>query len=706
MVILVGAWALALYIHILRLPFFRDDMVMLLWLRGMPWGRLWVDATGFPYYRPLSFSTLKLSELFFGYYQPQFLHLVNLFFHTANSVMLALLTRLVVNGRRGALAGLFAGLLYAAYPFTFEVMPTTGPIFQLQAAFFALAAALAYARWRCNTQYPIPNTSSAFGIRYLTFGPNGWLYLSLFMALLGSFTCEYSVIIPPLIIATELVLWRQSCKQRETSGNAQHATRFASPCRRPKRSLGVTLSLRLAIPLLYFVFTALYLAIWLAVPKTRSTLPWLWLHDLGHKTVYYLQGLTYPLQPAAPPLARLLKLEPLTDGAALSGEWAWPAVLLLAAIALVGLLIVFARCKRLDVLALGLAWWGLALAPMWPTLNWDYTWNGPRLHYIPALGAALIWGSAIALLAKSAEDAKKEDSAALVKLSLGVAVFLAALVPGASFLRAQADVVLTGGKIADDVVRAVNALPPDKSALVVNFPSWISPARQTYAIGAEGITFLPGYSTLAELVEINSPALPRQRSVTSLTFTNVWKPWKHTQRFYTPPLSWEDLLPALRTASRVFQVQYAQTGLELDQAGAIQPSALSTTLATFDGRVNLARVAYLHTTQRLAITLDWVSLQPAEADWTVFLHVYDEGGKLVAQGDGDPMLGLYPLWAWQRDERIQDERYITLPPDLPPGHYRVGAGVYDRNTGTRITASGPDGQQFADDVVTLFEFDH
>ena len=87
----VGAFAIVIYAYILPLPFFRDDMVMLLWLRDMPWGRLWVDATGFPYYRPVSFSTLKLSELIFGWPEPISLHVLNLLLHSANSVMVALL---------------------------------------------------------------------------------------------------------------------------------------------------------------------------------------------------------------------------------------------------------------------------------------------------------------------------------------------------------------------------------------------------------------------------------------------------------------------------------------------------------------------------------------------------------------------------------------------------------------------------------------
>ncbi len=711
--VIVGVWALGLYVHILRLPFFRDDMVMLLWLRDMPWGKLWVDATGFPYYRPLSFATLKLSELFLGYSQPQFLHVVNLFFHTANSIMIALLTRLVFNQRGRTLAGLFAGLLYAAYPFTFEIMPTTGPIFQLQAAFFALAASLAYAHWRNSTSH-LPPSAPALAAKQRGFHLppfNRWLYLSLAMALLGSFTCEYSVIIPPMVIATELILWWQ---QRSTSNAcprsaAKRVQRSSFAPSRPLVSSSphplVSSSPCLLIPLSYFAFTALYLATWFAVPKTRSTLPWLWLRDLELKTLYYLQGLTWPLQPIALPLAKLLGFKPLTENVAVMGEWTWPAVAAIALIALIGLVVVFARGKRLAALFFGLAWWGIALAPMWPTLDWDYTSNGPRLHYIPALGAALIWGSAISLLtAKRTQEPGKASAFSAPRLFLAFAMLLVAIAPSVTFLRAQADVALTGGQIIDEVVQATTATPADQPVLVVNFPSWISPAQRTFAMGAEGITFLPGYSDIAELVEINSR---QKRRVESVTFTNVWQPWKHTQRFYTPPLNWEDLLPKLHSASRVFQVQYRPDGLRLAKAGNIQTApAPANILASFEGRISLAGVSHSRQANQLIVTLDWTSLTPIEANWTVFLHVYDSSGALIAQGDGDPLLGLYPLWAWQPGEGVYDMRYVDLPPSLAPGQYSVAVGIYDRDSSARVVAIDPNRQRFVNDAVPLFEFEH
>ena len=169
---------------------------MLLWLRDMPWGKLWVDATGFPYYRPLSFSTLKLSELVFGWPEPISLHVLNLVLHAANSVMVALLAQRFFEGNGKRLATICAGVLLPAYPFTYEIMPTTGPIFQLQAAFFGLASALAYARSR--SMLHVPHSTRK------------WLWLSLALALLGTFTCEYGITIPAFVVAVQAMLWWQN----------------------------------------------------------------------------------------------------------------------------------------------------------------------------------------------------------------------------------------------------------------------------------------------------------------------------------------------------------------------------------------------------------------------------------------------------------------------------------------------------------------
>ena len=65
------------------------------------------------------------------------------------------------------------------------------------------------------------------------------------------------------------------------------------------------------------------------------------------------------------------------------------------------------------------------------------------------------------------------------------------------FLYGMADVITIGGRLTADVSHAIAATPPDAPTLVVNFPSWIGKRGTTFALGAEGISFLPGYSTHA-----------------------------------------------------------------------------------------------------------------------------------------------------------------------------------------------------------------
>ncbi|MBN1286452.1 MAG: hypothetical protein JXB47_13720 [Anaerolineae bacterium] len=649
----VGVWALALYLYILPLPFFRDDMVMLLWLRDMDWGRLWVDATGFLYYRPLSFSTLKLSELFFGYYHAPFLHLVTLFFHTASAVMVAALARFVLapssssEGKGNTAAGVAAGMLFAAYPFTYEVMPTTGPIFQLQAAFFGLATALAYAKWRTGA----PRARL-------------WLYLTLALALMGAFTCEYGVIIPAMVGLVEALLWA-----RGAEGTAARERRRLPDLR---------------VPLLCLGFTALYLALWLIVPKTRSAdLPFIWLRELDLKGLYYFQGLTYPFQWLALPIERLFDPARLTRPGVSPDQWSW-AVLAIGAATLAAAVVVYIRRRRGGALLFGLALWALAVLPTLVTLQWDYTWNGPRLLYLPAIGAAVLLGGALGLLAERGG----------VSRALGAAVLVLTLAQSVLFLRGQAAMMQTGGQAVDDTA-ALAALPEGESALVVNFPSWLRPRAYTYVLGAEGISFLPAYSTAADLVELNRRAV---RDVTNVTFTNLWNPWRYDQRFYTPPLDWDELLPAVRQADHVFLFQFDDAGAHLREAGHVAPAAPGDpgAVAVFGAAARLDAVNWTLSGSQLALALDWTALDTPGRDWTVFVHVYGEADAPLAQHDGYPLLGLLPLWAWTPGEQIHDLRYVDLPPDLAPGAYRVALGVYDANTGERA----------APGAVRLFTFDY
>jgi hypothetical protein len=94
---------------------------------------------------------------------------------------------------------------------------------------------------------------------------------------------------------------------------------------------------------------------------------------------------------------------------------------------------------------------------------------------------------------------------------------------------------------------------------------------------------------------------------------------------------------------------------------------------------------------RLALTLYWQAAMPLSADYTVFVHLDDAAGALRAQSDGSPADGNYPTSLWEPGEVVVDRRTLELPPDLPPGSYRLTVGLYSLENGARLTLpSGAD----------------
>jgi hypothetical protein len=89
------------------------------------------------------------------------------------------------------------------------------------------------------------------------------------------------------------------------------------------------------------------------------------------------------------------------------------------------------------------------------------------------------------------------------------------------------------------------------------------------------------------------------------------------------------------------------------------------------------------------IPLRWLAVGAPAADYTVFVHLLDAKGKLVAQADGPPLAGRYPTTAWDAAELIDDTRQLPLPADLPDGRYTVQVGWYVPRTGARLTVSPP-----------------
>ena len=79
----------------------------------------------------------------------------------------------------------------------------------------------------------------------------------------------------------------------------------------------------------------------------------------------------------------------------------------------------------------------------------------------------------------------------------------------------------------------------------------------------------------------------------------------------------------------------------------------------------------------LGLRLDWQAEAHVAGSYGVFVHLLDESGSTVAQGDSDPQWGYTPTSTWQPGETVVDRHVVRLPPDVPAGTYRIALGLYD-----------------------------
>ncbi len=88
---------------------------------------------------------------------------------------------------------------------------------------------------------------------------------------------------------------------------------------------------------------------------------------------------------------------------------------------------------------------------------------------------------------------------------------------------------------------------------------------------------------------------------------------------------------------------------------------------------------------------------------TVFAHLISDAGELIAQSDGVPRGGLYPVESWSAGEIVPDLHVLAVRADAPPGPYRIKIGMYDSSTRERLPAFAADGAALPDGLIPLQE---
>jgi hypothetical protein len=91
--------------------------------------------------------------------------------------------------------------------------------------------------------------------------------------------------------------------------------------------------------------------------------------------------------------------------------------------------------------------------------------------------------------------------------------------------------------------------------------------------------------------------------------------------------------------------------------------------------------------QAVTLTLYWRALKTPDADYTVFTHLLDSSGVQRGGRDNPPLNGTYNTSLWVEGEVIVDTYDIPLDANAPPGEYVIEAGLYQFDSGVRLSLS-------------------
>ncbi len=90
------------------------------------------------------------------------------------------------------------------------------------------------------------------------------------------------------------------------------------------------------------------------------------------------------------------------------------------------------------------------------------------------------------------------------------------------------------------------------------------------------------------------------------------------------------------------------------------------------------------------LTLHWLATDTPSVAYTVFTHLLDSSGRVIAQDDSPPALGQRPTTGWVKGEFITDQHTLTFKTHIPAitGTTSLEVGLYDPVSGVRVAVIG------------------
>lgn len=438
------------------------------------------------------------------------------------------------------------------------------------------------------------------------------------------------------------------------------------------------------LALLYPALAAGFGILWLLMPRQPG---YTTLALEPRVALYMLQGVIYPLlgRPWGYAAADVLQ-------AGASSVWALAAILLLLSLAW--------RAGHGRVAFFGLAWAALGLALPVAGLHYSYVSVASRLFYHAVPGVALLW--ACALVPGAGERSPR------IGWHLVGGLLLASVIVQSTYLLQRFNRFYEHGTVhLNEMVQS--ATPEMTEIIFINFPDRFAPQRPPYPLGYWGVTLAPVVTDLAAFPAIMTGANVRTRSFSM--------PWLDAETRAAGPyqvdmrgeiISPDELYRQARAATAVYRTRYQPDGtFWLARAGFIQAGErlmAGCAVALFDDRLCLEAAESESDGAAIRLHLAWSLLAPASIHETLFVHLGRPGEEPIAQADGDPWLGMLPLYVWQPGDTVHEWRTMQLPEGMAGGEYLIRAGLYNWVSGERSQAYMPDGAAWPNDAAVIGRF--
>ena len=630
------------YASSLAYPFFWVDPIDIGLARDRSIWQIFTTSQGYLYYRPFAFVLWKLLAALQGEFNSFGFHLVHIVTHIVNVWLMFVLAKRLL--RHTCAAG-SAALLFAWYPFSHQtIIWVISP--QPQATLFMLLSAILYYDGRSTDHRKL-------------------IWLSVLMLALALPFQENAVSFGFVIAALEGLL--VFTLDAQGAGNSAAPKRWTIVQRERLKNLKW-------YPLLHIGLCLAFAALWFSIPKDPDSAVARFDPAAGW---YLLQGLIWPVAGAIGPWRMWIS--------ALSNP-AWAPLIVTAPITLLLLAIAYWRGRRLPLFFFGLIWFAVMILPIWATRGFGYVGISPRILYVAAGGAVLIWAGLLTLDFRSARFSRwwKISSSMLIAT---------VLVQSLLFLNVRKNLHDQTLPAIWDVVNSGQAAGSAAKLLYINVPDQITPQWREFPVGFFRAVLMPVSVELGQYVELHKGVRPQTQSLTVPALAQL-EHYPYNVDMRGEAVDQNKLSAAIRHADRVFITEYDPAGaVQLSEAGAVTTQQPGQPLATFDERLQLSAATL--TGQQL--NLIWNCLAPLSADETIFVHVFDANGQLVAQADGSPLRELFPLSECQPGEQIHDVRILTLP----TGAFTIKTGVYNRATQQRWQAIDAAGNSLPDNAIII-----